>query len=44
VMEPHATSIASKIADGRVSTVDSAHLFCALCKGLKRGAVCIDET
>jgi len=44
VMEPHAISIASKIADGRVSTVDSAHLFCALCKGLKRGAVCIDET
>jgi len=39
-MGPHAASVAKRIANGKVSTVDSAQLFCVLCKGLRKRGVC----
>jgi predicted transcriptional regulator len=39
-IRPQATSIAKRIADGKVSRVDSAQLFCTLCQRLRKKGVC----
>jgi predicted transcriptional regulator len=39
-MRPQAASTAKKIAHGKVSTVDSAQLFCTLCQGLRKKGIC----
>lgn len=39
-IRPNAASFAKRIADGKISTVDSAQLFCALCQGLRKRGVC----